>query len=415
MKRSSAAAWLAMILISSVLLTACSQPAPVTGTPADTEHAVSLAPVPAPETPASRGWPAGPAGNTGSQGARKPPTPIPLTASAGQDAKYAVVRVYFGTDRFLISNGADALPSFEARRASSVAYGTVDVSIPRNHLVGGLESPSIWRLETEFDPARHVTTLRVNVTGYDQFVAEMRSKALNAPTPSVMLFVHGYNVSFEDAARRTAQMAYDLDFKGAPVFFSWPSHAHVYSYLADGTELERAQADLELFLAQVLAASPDADVYVIGHSMGNRGLTAALLNHIREHPGDAARLKQIILAAPDIDTDKFVNQIAPRLIAMQRPITLYVSSRDRALTASSVFNSGPRAGDSGQNLVLLDGIDTIDVTSVESDFIGHSYVGDRRSILADLYYLINGDARPAQRFGLTRHVSNGHEYWIFNP
>ena len=32
-----------------------------------------------------------------------------------------------------------------------------------------------------------------------------------------------HGVTFKDAARRTAQMAYDLGFPGAPVFYSWPS------------------------------------------------------------------------------------------------------------------------------------------------------------------------------------------------
>jgi esterase/lipase superfamily enzyme len=35
--------------------------------------------------------------------------------------------------------------------------------------------------------------------------------------------VHGYNVSFDDAALRTAQLAYDLTFDCPAAFFSWPS------------------------------------------------------------------------------------------------------------------------------------------------------------------------------------------------
>jgi esterase/lipase superfamily enzyme len=36
-------------------------------------------------------------------------------------------------------------------------------------------------------------------------------------------YMNGYNVTFADAARRTAQIAYDLRFEGDPAFFSWPS------------------------------------------------------------------------------------------------------------------------------------------------------------------------------------------------
>ncbi|SIT51767.1 conserved hypothetical protein [Paraburkholderia piptadeniae] len=75
------------------------------------------------------------------------------------------------------------------------------------------------RMEFHGDPDRDVSILQVALGPYEQFRAGMRTKALNAWTLSVLLFIHGYNVSFEDAAMRTAQMAYDLDFAGAPVFF----------------------------------------------------------------------------------------------------------------------------------------------------------------------------------------------------
>jgi esterase/lipase superfamily enzyme len=52
---------------------------------------------------------------------------------------------------------------------------------------------------------------------------------------SAFIFVHGYNVTFEDAARRTAQMSYDLSFDGAPVFYSWPSQGSLGDYLKDGS------------------------------------------------------------------------------------------------------------------------------------------------------------------------------------
>ena len=37
------------------------------------------------------------------------------------------------------------------------------------------------------------------------------------------MFVHGFNVDFASAARRTAQMKYDLGFRGAAILYSWPA------------------------------------------------------------------------------------------------------------------------------------------------------------------------------------------------
>jgi esterase/lipase superfamily enzyme len=332
---------------------------------------------------------------------------------SSQDTEYGVVRVFFGTDRERVNVPAKQA-EFDSTHAKTITYGSVDVSIPRDHVIGHLESPSILRFEFNPDPSRDVAVLNVNVSGYDQFRSEMRAKALNAPIPSVLLFIHGYNVSFYDAARRTAQMAYDLDFQGAPVFFSWPSHGEAMAYAADGQALERAQDDLEQFVSQVLLASPGANIYVIAHSMGNRGMTAALIDFARNHPEDASRIKEIVLAAPDIDTDVFINQIGPKLVKIGAPITLYVSSRDIALKLSEYFNDGPRAGDCGKDMVLLDGIETVDASSVDTDFLGHSYIGDRRSVLSDLYYVLRDGKRASDRFGLSANWRHGREYWVFN-
>ncbi|MEX4004162.1 alpha/beta hydrolase [Paraburkholderia sp. EG285A] len=327
--------------------------------------------------------------------------------------KYEVVRVFFGTDR---GRSADVkqTPVFSAEHAPAITYGSVDVSIPQHHATGRIESPPLWRVFADRDPTRDVTVLKVAVTPYDQFRDELRSKALNASTPSVLLFIHGYNVSFEDAAMRTAQMARDLQFAGAPVLFSWPSRANLFAYFNDEAAIERAQDDIEHFVTQVLAATPGANLYVIAHSMGNRGMTRALVGFARAHPEQAGRIREVILAAPDIDTDVFVHQIAPSLVAIGAPVTLYASSTDHALRISEAIHGGPRAGDSGDSMVLLRGIETIDVTNVDTDLTGHSYVGDQRTILSDLYYIVRNDTRASGRFGLTRQTRNGSEYWVFN-
>lgn len=331
---------------------------------------------------------------------------------AKKNGQYDVVRVFFGTDR-VVSGNADA-PAFSSQHAPSLTFGSVDVSIPPHHVTGIVETPLLWKLQFQRDPNRDVTILKIAITSYNQFQAEVRSRALNASTPSVLLFVHGYNVSFEDAAMRTAQMAHDLQFAGVPVFFSWPSRGNLIGYFADGTAIERAQDDIEQFVTQVLAATPGANLYVIAHSMGNRGITRALVSFARHHPDEVGRIREVILAAPDIDTDVFVHQIAPDLVAIGAPVTLYASSTDHALRISEAIWGGPRAGDSGENMVLLKGIETIDVTNVDTDLTGHSYVSDQRSILSDLYYIIQDDTRANRRFGLTHEERNGSEYWRFS-
>ena len=54
-----------------------------------------------------------------------------------------------------------------------------------------------------------------------------------------LVFVHGFNTTFDNALFRTAQIAYDLKFDGAPFVYSWPSQGQVgfqdYSYDREST------------------------------------------------------------------------------------------------------------------------------------------------------------------------------------
>jgi esterase/lipase superfamily enzyme len=115
--------------------------------------------------------------------------------------------------------------------------------------------------------------------------------------------------------------------------------------------------------------------------MGNRGVTRALINLAKKDPDGVKRIKEVILAAPDIGATYFTEQIAPDLVALGAPITLYASSNDNALLASKKAHGGLRAGEAGQDMVILKGIETIDASNTDTDLIGHSYYGDRRSVL----------------------------------
>lgn len=96
-------------------------------------------------------------------------------------------------------------------------------------------------------------------------------------------------------------------------------------------------------------------------------------------------------------------------------MTLYASSADRALTASQRFHQFPRAGEAGKNIVITRSSDTVDATSVDTSFIGHSYFADTRSVLTDLFSLIRYDLPPQSRFGLEKQMLNQQIYWKFKP
>jgi len=296
-----------------------------------------------------------------------------------------------------------------------LVYGTCEVSIPRYHQVGQLESPSIWKLEFREDPAKHVMVMSVKTLPKELYFAQLSTAIAGSRKRSAFVFVHGYNVSFEDAARRTAQMSYDLGYGGIPVFFSWPSQASVAAYTVDEQNLEWAEKGLRSFLEDVLTRSGTSEVILVAHSMGNRGLTRAMGSLLAKNPSLAAKVKEIILAAPDIDADVFKDTIAPALIAAQRPITLYASSKDLALTASKDVHGYARAGDAGPGLVIIPGIETVDATLVDTSLLGHSYIGDSRSVISDMTALVLDGTRADKRSGLKLVNGSGGRYWSFKP
>jgi esterase/lipase superfamily enzyme len=230
---------------------------------------------------------------------------------------------------------------------------------------------------------------------------------------TALLFIHGYRTTFEDAARRTGQLAYDLGFQGAPVFYSWPSQGKLSGYIVDEANVEWTQADLAAFLADFLEQSDAEHIYLLAHSMGNRAMAKATASVIAARPELAGRIREVILAAPDIDADVFRQQLVPALAAVANPLTLYASSEDSAMRASKAIHGYARAGESGAGLVVAKGVETIDASGVDTGFIRHAYFAEQRSALSDMYYLINKHARAAERFGLQAVEGATGRYWTF--
>jgi esterase/lipase superfamily enzyme len=124
--------------------------------------------------------------------------------------------------------------------------------------------------------------------------------------------------------------------------------------------------------------------------------------------------KSIILAAPDIDKRLFVSA-SDSMKAVARRLTLYASSKDKALIASREVHGYPRAGEAGDSLVVIEGMETIDASAVDTSFLNHSYYGDTRSIITDLFELIRHGLPADERAELRKRYLNGHAYWEVKP
>ncbi len=291
--------------------------------------------------------------------------------------------------------------------------GSCLVSIPKSHQIGKVESPSILRLEVREDVRKHIVLQRTEPKSKPDFYQALRQRIARSAEGEVFVFVHGYNVTFEAAARRTAQIAYDVKFSGAPIFFSWPSQGGLLKYTVDETNVDWAVPDLKQFLLDVVRNSGAKSVNLIAHSMGSRALTQALRELELELKENSALFSQVILAAPDIDAEIFRRDLAPALVKASQRVTLYASSNDQALAASKQVHGYPRAGESGNGLVVMPGVDTIDVSAIDTSILGHSYYGSSNPILRDIYFLIHDALPAAQRRWLRPASYDGLTYWVF--
>jgi esterase/lipase superfamily enzyme len=322
---------------------------------------------------------------------------------------YRVVRVFYGTNRHR-TDSLVASERYDGKRGD-LEYGTLLVSIPRLHVPGQLESPSFWKLEFSEDPSKHVMLMTVTPRSREELMRMMRETTANSGRDDLFVFVHGFNVSFEDGARRTAQLNHDLGFPGVPVFFSWPSDGSMspLAYTSDRGDAEWSAPHLEQFLQTIYDESGAKQIHLVAHSMGNY-VTLTALRNLAARNADF-KLATLVLAAPDFDTELFERDIAPILPRVSAKTILYASSEDRALQVSRTIWDAPRLGDAGQTLCIVEELETVDATGVDLTELGHSYIGSTSQVIGDLAKAVVQRLMPPERDLVEKQRGSDQVYW----
>lgn len=320
----------------------------------------------------------------------------------------AAYTVWYGTNRQPILTDGE-LVGFSAQRDSVIHYGQCTVFIPKGHKTGSIGSSWWKRVRTGIDD--RLKLLRLTGNNSDYFWRAFR-KSLGGSNEerTAVVFIHGYNVSFEIAALTAAQLGFDLSIRAGMAFFSWPSQGTLAGYVADGAAIDASESDIEDFLMGFIEKSGASTVHIIAHSMGNRGLLRAvnaIVNKVRLRA--PARFGQVILAAPDVDANVFDAQ-SSAYRAFCRRTTLYVSARDLAVGISERINRFARVGRMPP-IFVADHIDTIHVSRLTTDFIGHGYVAAARPVINDIFLLFRHGSSPSERQLHKRFTTDGHVYW----
>lgn len=243
-----------------------------------------------------------------------------------------------------------------------------------------------------------------------RFVQRLRDDLARTRSRDVLVFVHGYNSSFEDAALRLAQLVADMGFDGTAVLFAWPSQGALSGYVRDQQTARNAGWHLLRLLHDLLPrANPDR-IHVVAHSMGSEVLSKAF--SLVDPRDSLPRLAQVVFAAPDVDARVFGREILPVIRQRAQGVTLYASSEDEALRASRVLNGVWRLGLGGDSLTVLPGMTTVDATRVRGDLLGHTLFGNA-ALLSDLHAVLTEGRGPAERRLLQVRRSDGAVFWRF--
>jgi esterase/lipase superfamily enzyme len=330
-----------------------------------------------------------------------------------------VVEFLFASTRKQIARPPTENVSYSGERGL-LTFGAASVRIPEDHKIGRIELPSSWSLFgytlRTFAPneQEHFIIKRVVPLSEQRFGEIIRAKG----TKTALVFVHGFNTTFEDALYRNAQIVWDLQYKGLSVLFTWASRGEVMDYVYDRNSALIARDAFITLLQKLKREYGIEEVNVLAHSMGNLVALDALANYART--SNPIHIAHLIMAAPDVDRDQF-EALAPVAKAIVGGMTLYASSADRAMTLSRKLAGGiPRAGDvPAGDPVVLKNLETIDVTAVGDEIFGlnHDVFAASRDVMEDISAMLRLDRPPPRLIQIhpMPEPPAARRYWRFVP
>jgi esterase/lipase superfamily enzyme len=333
-----------------------------------------------------------------------------LGGAASAKVAPILVPVFFATNRKEDKEEHEVQPEeerFSGDLADKITFGLAQVTIPVVHKTGKVETPAWWNLfADEKDASRYVVMHRVKRLASADFCTKLSRAVTDGGRGSVLVFLHGYNVTFEEAARRAAQFSSDIKFEGAVVLFSWPSLGTTVGYAADEARAEASAVRLVEVL-RILEGGPWEQVHIVAHSMGNRVVVLGLA----DNPPPALPFGQIALVAADVSVEIFAQKF-PKMSGIGKLKTSYASKADRALLVSSRLHHDTRIGFPRGELIETPGMETIDASTVDTSLLSlrHSYSFKKPTVIDDLSYLIR-EGLPAARRRLDQR--QGKQIWDF--
>ncbi len=253
---------------------------------------------------------------------------------------------------------------YSRQRSGQLGLSSVVVTVPPNHTTSKIE-----RSKTNPpDPRKNFTVIEPVVYETDGKFLSSMNRELERRSPedrTILGFVHGYNMTLSDATLRLTQFVQDSGFEGVPVLFSWASYASATRYVYDLNSALQSRVQM-VTAADLLTRSNANRVDILAWSMGSFAIMEGIVYATTTgHFDRKNRLKNIILASPDIDLDLFRAQLQliPEVVD---DVYILTSKADYALKLSSLI-AGRQTRLGQANIEQLEdlGVSVIDLSEVD--------------------------------------------------
>lgn len=274
--------------------------------------------------------------------------------------------VFYATTR--ANEGSSFKPVYAAKRNLDLGGGSLDygaAQIERPNSAAALPSSGNFQqfkvnMETTDRDWQAAPIRRFDRLSLPDFLVKVKNWR-----GSIMVFIHGYDESFDKSIKDTAMIAYQFDLRNdtpvLPICFSWPSLNSKAEYAADEANLEWSTAAFFEFIDTIKAAKdPASPLDMVAHSMGNR----AVIQYCFQHRNDTPTFRNIILSGADVDYHMAESRKSDIESAADRAVTVIVSDRDAPLITSQLLHGQPRLGRP---------IDPPNVRADKSEFLSSSF------------------------------------------
>lgn len=295
---------------------------------------------------------------------------------------------------------------YSGDRGTSISLNSLTVTLPPDHnrQIGQVQ----WPARLPANPDREFSVMDVQKVESEQQIMEW-FRQHRKKQGQVLIFVHGFNNTYADAVFRLAQVVHDSRTEASPILFTWPSRGRVFDYLYDKESASYSRRALEDLILQA-AKSPDVrEVTILAHSMGGWLAVEALRGVAMREKSIPEKVRNVILASPDIDVDVFRRQFME--MGPKKPdLTILTSKRDKALGAARWLSGGiDRVGssDPGPYLPMLKelGVTVIDTSSAaSSDPLGHNAFADSPEVVRLLGQRLAGQPLEDHEIDISGHL-----------